>query len=126
MLSSVTGGCGSPSMQVRFHALPRAVESPDPNSCRLVSRSPISHIIRLGLSAERGGKRVRADNEEVRVTVLNQTRGLALATADLRCDGEPRELMLEGPAKPGEVLEVTGSFSVSGEQAKFSQTCHID
>lgn len=61
--------------------------------------------------------------------VVRWVRGLARATANLRRDGEPHEPMpagQAGPAKPDQVLEVMGSYSVSGQQAEFSETCRID
>ncbi len=130
-LLCVVGGlllvaCGGPTMQVEFHSVPSSVESYHFDSCRMVSRSAVSHILRVALLTEQGGQQVRPDNDAVKVTVKNVSRNLSLATVDVKSDGQPHEIMLHGPAQAEEVLELSGSFSVEGKLGEFAQRCRID
>ena len=119
-------GCGGPQVRVAFLTLPQSAESKLPNACRIVSRSPISHIMRVSLTPEEDGRAARIDNAVVQVKVINETRNIELATVDIKPDGSPHEITLSGQADPGEVLSLSGSFSAEGDIGKFSQTCAVD
>ena len=118
--------CGGPELRVTFLTVPQAVQTSRPESCRIVSRSPISHIMRVSLTPEEDGRAARIDNAVLQVKVKNQTRGIELATVDMKPDGQPHEVTLAGQADPGELLELSGTFSANGELRAFSGTCSVD
>lgn len=123
---AVAVACAGPTARVQFHALPGAVHSHEPASCQLLSRSPDRHILRVALWLEVDGQPVRPDHEQLRVAIVNQSRSTALANLDLQPDATPREVMLDGRVKRGDVLELSGRFAYQGKREAFEATCHVD
>lgn len=113
-------------MQVTFQPLPAAVDSAKPGSCHILSRSPISHLMRVTLQATKDGRPVAVDEELVKLTVRDVSGVETLGVTDVKPDGMPHEFELHGKVEAGDELEVKGSYSVSGEREEFSQTCLVD
>lgn len=113
-------------MQVQFLTVPQAVESVNPESCRLLSRSPVAHIIRVSLTPEDDGRQARIDNAVIKLTISNEARGMVLSSVDIKPDGSPQEVTLQGPADQGDRLKLKGAFSVNGDLREFSSTCLVD
>ena len=117
--------CGATEMRVSFPGFPDAVQGLAPDDCKLNSRSPRKHVLRVGLSAARDGQRLDVDGP-VKVTISNYERGLVIGKVDLKADGEPVEVTLDGPANPGEHLMLQGNYVVGGKLYEFDQKCHVD
>lgn len=112
-------------MKVSFPGFPDSVQGLAADDCKLNSRSPRKHVLRVALSAIRDGQPADVQSP-VKVTVKNYERGLVIGKVDLRADGEPAEVTLEGPADPGEHLVLQGSYVVGGQLFQFDQKCHVD
>jgi hypothetical protein len=112
-------------MRVTFPGFPEAVQGLGPDDCKLSSRSPRKHLLRVSLSAVRDGQGVPVDGE-VPVSITNVERALVIGRTKLVADGQAVEVVLEGPANTGEHLLFQGEYTVGGERHQFEQKCHVD
>lgn len=125
LLGAVALGCSSTDMRVTFPGFPHSVQGLAADDCKLTSRSPRIHLLRVGLSVVQGGRTVDADSK-VAVTISNVERALVIGKANLAADGQVVEVTLKGPANTGEHLLVRGNYAVAGERYEFRQQCHVD
>jgi hypothetical protein len=125
LLCVSTLACRSTEMRVTFPGFPQAVQGVGPDDCKLSSRSPREHLLRVSLSARRDGREVLVEGE-VPVSITNLEHSPVIGRAKLKADGQAVELVLDGPAKTGEHLALRGEYTLGGERHEFEQRCHVD
>jgi hypothetical protein len=113
-------------VQMSFEGFPEVVKSLSPDACKLLSRSPRVHIMRLALTPMLSGKRSSVDDNKLEVVVENSTRRSRLATQSVVLSGKPVEVELEGEAQTGDELEVALHYQKDRQSHSDQGRCTVD